>query len=306
MIYTLTLNPSIDYYLSVARFAEGTTMRSGTERMEVGGKGINVSLMLRNLLVESEAILCTAGFTGAEIERLLVSKGLSLRVVHLAHGNSRINVKVKSNLESEINGAGPELTEDAVQELKGTLAELTAEDTLVISGSVSSIDEITWEELLQELQDHKVSFVCDMTGSRLKAALRFHPMLVKPNLDELKDFFGVEIKNQSQVETYALKLHEMGAEYVLVSLGEAGAVMVSSNGKVYSSKAPEGTLRSSVGAGDSMVAGFLAARHSVKKSSIADREQELLHYCVACGSATAFSDGFAQLHQVEELMERMR
>lgn len=296
MIYTLTLNPSIDYYVTVDAFLEGTTMRTRTECMKVGGKGINVSLMLKNLGIASEAILCVAGFTGAEIINQLGKKGISADPIYLEEGNSRINVKLKSHLESEVNGMGPKLTEASFASLLEKLAELTENDVLVLSGSMpASVSSEQFRELLELLKKKRIPFVADLSGSRLLQVLPYHPLLVKPNMAELNEIFGVELKEISEISEYAVRLREMGAQNVMVSLGDQGGILAVDD-MVYITNAPEGEPVSTVGAGDSMVAGFLAAGDR--------RGKNLLRFCVACGSASAFSHEFATLEEVEELIQR--
>lgn len=301
MIYTVTLNPSLDYVVDVKDFCVGAVNRSGREVILPGGKGINVSLMLKALGCETRAMGFLAGFTGKEIRRLLFEEGLPEDFLFTENGFSRINVKLKSEEETEINGAGPQISaeerEALLMKLEGMLRE---GDTLVISGSAPrSLGSDIYAEMLRRVSGRSVRVAVDISGSALWELLPFRPFLVKPNHHELGELFGVCIRSADDAVFYAHKLAERGAENVLVSLAGDGAVLVTESGVHYAA-APEGTVVNSVGAGDSAVAGFLAGMLSGKGEAYA------LSLAVAAGSATAFSEGIAKKEDVFSLREQVK
>ncbi len=297
MIYTLTVNPSLDYIVDVEHFCEGKVNRTFGEKIVAGGKGINVSIVLNNLGVRNRALGFAAGFTGHEIELRLREKGVDADFIRLEGGVSRINVKLRSDCESEINGMGPNIPFAAVEELYARLDSLCAGDILVLAGSIPScLSESFYSDVMARLEDRGVLFVVDASGSLLKRALCHGPFLVKPNNHELGGIFGVAITSREEAVPYALRLREMGARNVLVSLAGEGAVLAAEDGKVYSLPAPRGTLVNSVGAGDSMVAGFIAGYE--KSHSY----EEALRMGICTGSASAFSGELADAAGVEALL----
>lgn len=299
MIYTVTLNPSLDYVMQLEYFKEGEINRSIEECVMPGGKGINVSLLLRNLGVPNVAIGFVAGFTGREIERFLVERGVTADFVSVEQGVSRINVKVHAEKETEINGSGPVVDENALHMLLEKVEKLTGEDTLVLAGSVpGSIPQSIYADIAKGLCEKGVSLVVDAEKTLLKEVLRYNPFLIKPNHKELADFFECEIHMLEDVKKYAVALKKLGAKNVLVSMAGDGAVLVSSDEKVYFCSAPDGKVIHSTGAGDSMVAGFLYA----KQNNFSDIDA--LRFSVCAGSATAFSEDLADKQSVFDLFEK--
>lgn len=296
MIYTLTLNPSLDYYVYVDDLEKGKTNRSKKEFIFPGGKGINVSLVLKNLGADSIALGFPAGFSGKEIERLLIERGIQTNFIFTALGLSRINVKIKGKEETEINGNGPMIEEGDILSLLEKLDDLKDNDVLILSGSVpGSLSSSVYSDILKRISSKKVITVVDTTGDALLNTLPYHPFLIKPNNYELEEIFNVPIKSKDSAIEYAKKLCERGAENVLVSLAGDGAVLVSSNGKVFVSAAPYGKVVNSVGAGDSMVAGFIHEYLATK-----DLESAFIK-SVCAGSASAFSEGMATIEDINEL-----
>ena len=301
MIYTLTVNPSLDYMIQVPQFTTGIVNRSSLEKVIAGGKGINVSLMLKNLGVESCALGFVAGFTGMEIERQLQEKNVRTDFVHLKNGLSRINVKIKSEQESEINANGPEIQKDEIDELFNKLNELKENDILVLAGSIPrTLPDDFYAQIMQKLVTKKIRFVVDAEKRILMEALKFKPLLVKPNNFELGQIFDVELNTRDDVVPYAKKIHELGAANVLVSLAGEGAVLVDENENVFTSAAPKGNVINSVGAGDSMVAGFIS-----EYITTADTEKSF-YKGICSGSASAFNTGFATKEMVDKLYASVR
>ncbi len=305
MIYTITLNPALDYFVAVNDFALGKTNRTSTEHMLPGGKGINVSTVLRNLGLESTALGFVAGFTGEEIEKRVRELGVKTDFVVLSEGMSRINWKLLNCEGTEINGKGPLITEEALVLLLDKLGKLEAGDVLVLSGSIpAGLPEDIYKQILQRLLNQEVMVVVDAAEKLLLNTLPYHPFLIKPNRDELGEMFGVKIKDRDHALVYAQKLRQMGARNVLVSLAGEGAVLVDETGREYESPAPKGTLVNGVGAGDSMVAGFLAGflyggLKQGEGGNLEDRYQEAFYTAIAAGSASAFSDKLATKEQME-------
>lgn len=285
MIYTVTFNPSLDYIVTVKEFALGKTNRTVTEQMLPGGKGINVSTVLANLGIESTALGFTAGFTGEEIVKRVQNLGFTCDFIRVPEGFSRINIKMKDFDGTEINGKGPVIGAAEVEQLFRRLDQLKEGDVLVLAGSIpASMPDSTYRDIMSRLSDKGILFVVDATGELLLNVLEYHPFLIKPNNHELGEIFGVQLKTREAVIPYARKLRERGARNVLVSMAGQGAVLVDENGAVYELPAPLGKLVNAVGAGDSMVAGFLAG-WMLKK--------EYLHAFkmgIAAGSASAFSE----------------
>lgn len=301
MIYTVTLNPSLDYFLSVEHFSIGKTNRSTEEVYRPGGKGINVSWVLHNLGLESTALGFLAGFTGQEIKRQMESTGITTDFIELPRGMSRLNVKIKQMDATEINASGPVLSKENLKQLRQKLAVLKKEDILILSGSLpGSVPTDIYKTLMEEVQGKEIPVIVDAIGDALLKTLPLHPFLIKPNHQELSELFCVELTTREQVVPYAKKLQEQGAGNVLVSLGGAGAVLLDQNGMVHESDVPRGKLINAVGAGDSMVAGFLTGYLE---------KQDMEHaFCmgVAAGSASAFSEGLADRETVEQLYRQIR
>ena len=299
MIYTVTFNPSLDYIIQVDNFTVGAINKTYFEKILPGGKGINVSIVLSNLGHESIALGFMAGFTGNEIENRLKDYGCGTDFIQISEGLSRINVKMKTNEETEINGQGPLISKDELETLYAKLDQIKAEDLLVISGSIpSSLPDNMYELIMQRLSNKKVKIIVDATRNLMKKVLPYHPFLIKPNNYELGEIFDVELKTRESVIPYARKLQEMGAVNVLVSMAGEGAVLIDENGKVYQRQAPKGQVINSVGAGDSMVAGFIAGY----LESNGDYEKAFLKG-IAAGSASAFSENLASKEEVNELLK---
>lgn len=300
MIYTVTFNPALDYVVKVEHFTLGEVNRTAEEHIFYGGKGINVSAVLANLGHESRALGFVAGFTGEEIERGVRSLGFESDFIHVARGMSRINVKLKSDQESEINGMGPEITSQDVDKLFEKLEDLKQGDVLVLSGSIpSSIDRGIYERILSSLEDRGILAVVDAEKELLLNVLKYHPFLIKPNNHELGDMFGIILKSQEEIAEYARKLQHMGAGNVLVSMAGDGALLVTEDGQVHRMGVAEGTVKNSVGAGDSMVAGFLAGY--LENGDYG----QALRLGTAAGGATAFSDGLGTKDRIMELYEAL-
>ena len=301
MIYTLTMNPAIDYVVRLNHPLEaGEINRSAGEDIQFGGKGINVSNMLRNLGRETVTLGFVAGETGAWLERGLAEMGLTTRFVRLARGMTRINVKVKAGEETEINGMGPVIGPEDMEKLYAQLDGLAAGDALVLSGSVpGSLGSDAYEKLLARLEGRQILTVVDAAGALLTRGLKHRPFLIKPNDRELAELFRKSMEGEADITAAARELQAMGARNVLVSRGPAGALLVDETGAVHRRKAPAGAVINSVGAGDSMVAGFLAGWLETGDYDAA------LKMGVAAGSATAFSLGLADRAAVEKLLTEM-
>ena len=293
MIYTVTFNPSLDYIVSVEDFRLGLTNRTSSELLLPGGKGINVSTVLRNLGIENTALGFIAGFTGDEIVRRLEAMGVKNGFIRLEEGISRINLKLKSIDGTEINGQGPDIDEGKVRQLIGQLGKLGRGDVLFLSGSIpASMPDDVYRKIMELLEGKGVRIVVDATKDLLLNVLPYRPFLIKPNNHELGEIFGEELKTRPSVIPYARKLQELGAVNVLVSMAGEGAVLVSEDGSVYESPAPKGTLINGVGAGDSMVAGFMAGYMEKQDYEYA------FHMGTAAGSASAFSENLATKEEI--------
>lgn len=301
MIYTVTFNPSLDYIVSVNDFALGMTNRTATERMLPGGKGINVSIVLKQLGVENTALGFAAGFVGDEIIRSVEEAGVQADFIRIPEGVSRINVKLKNIDGTEINGMGPDISAEKLEELLAKLDGMQEGDLLILAGSIpKSLPNDIYRNILERMERKNIITAVDATGDLLKNVLACHPFLVKPNNHELGELFGVKITEREQVAPYAKKLQEQGARNVLVSMGGQGAVLVAETGEVYLAEAPEGELKNSVGAGDSMVAGFISGWISQKNYEHAFRMG------VATGSASAFSENLATRQEVQDVYARTK
>ena len=300
MIYTVTFNPSLDYIISLDDFQLGKTNRTTYERLLPGGKGINVSTVLYNLGIESTALGFVAGFSGQEIIRKAKKLGFTCDFIEVKNGYSRINVKMTDFDGTEINGIGPAIDACELETLMQRLGALNAGDVLVLAGSIpKSLPASIYKDILEKLENRGVLFVVDASKNLLRNVLEHHPFLIKPNHHELGELFGVQIAKKEEVEPYVRQLQEMGARNVLVSMGAEGAVLLDENGQVYMLPAPKGTLINAVGAGDSMVAGFLAGWLENHEYSHAFK------MAVAAGSASAFSEGFASKEEITALYEAM-
>lgn len=299
MVYTVTFNPAIDYVVHTGEMKLGATNRSEKEEMYFGGKGINVSIVLRELGIDSKALGFTAGFTGEAIEKGLSEMGIDADFVRLKNGNSRINVKIKSTEETELNGQGPDIDEAAINALFAKLDRLSDGDTLILAGSIpSSLPSDIYEKILGRLSGRNIKTVVDATKDLLLNVLKYKPFLVKPNNHELGEMFGAELKTDEEIEKYARKLQEMGAVNVLISMAGDGAMLIDEYGKMHRCGVCRGTVRNSVGAGDSMVAGFTAG-------SLKGDYEYALKLGTAAGGATAFSDGLAEKAKIDELLKTL-
>ncbi len=297
MIYTVTLNPSLDYIIGVENFREGVVNRTKYESILLGGKGINVSLMLDHLEIASKALGFLAGFTGEEIRRSLHKMGCCEEFIMVENGFSRINVKLKSGEETEINGTGPEINDSSLKILLSQIEDsLHRGDFLVLSGSVpKTIPQTIYRDIAKRISEKCIHLIVDASKNLLLEVLPYHPFLIKPNHHELSEIFGVSVESKADASFYAAKLRELGAENVLVSMAEKGSVLVTKD-SVYYADAPKGTVINSVGAGDSMVAGFLAGY-------LTDGLYETaLRLASAAGSASAFSEGIADGDDVRALL----
>ena len=293
MVYTVTFNPSLDYIVTVDDFKLGLTNRTTSELMLPGGKGINVSIVLSNLGIENTAIYFSAGFVGDEITKRVKESGIRSEEIRIDEGCSRINLKLKSIDGTEINGMGPVISEESIGRLYEKLEAIEEGDTLVLAGSIpSSMPETIYSDIMGKLSGRGVRVVVDATKDLLMNVLKYKPFLIKPNNHELGEIFGVTLETRESVVPYAKKLLELGAQNVIISMAGEGAVFVSSDGQVYMREAPKGKLVNGVGAGDSMVAGFIAGYLT---------EGDLLHAFkmgLSSGSASAFSEFLATKEEV--------
>lgn len=300
MIYTLTVNPSLDYIVDVTNLEIGKVNRTQSERIIAGGKGLNVSTMLKNLGIESTALGFIAGFTGTEIERQISQSGIITNFIHLDQGSSRINVKLRSDTETEVNGQGPVIPAQKLQELFTKLDVLQKDDILVLAGSIpNTLPSTLYSDIMKRLCDKGVLFAVDATKDLLLKTLEYKPFVIKPNNHELSEIFGVNLNTREEVVPYAKKLIEKGAQNVLVSMGSQGAVLVCDDGSVYMSAAPKIKAVYTVGAGDSMVAGFIAGWTQTKDY------QTALKMGLSSGSATASQEGFGSKEDVELLFNNL-
>ncbi|MDE6929770.1 MAG: 1-phosphofructokinase [Lachnospiraceae bacterium] len=300
MIYTVTFNPALDYVVRVQDFTPGAVNRTCSEHIFYGGKGINVSAVLATLGFESTALGFIAGFTGDEIERGVKTLGFQSDFIRVKEGMSRINVKLKSNEESEINGMGPRITAEDVNGLFDKLEQLKEGDVLVLSGSIpASMDDRIYETIMAKLSGRGLRVVVDAEKGLLLNVLKYHPFLIKPNNHELGQMFGRVLKTEEEIAEHARRLQDMGAGNVLISMAGDGALLVTETGELYRLGVARGTVKNSVGAGDSMVAGFLAGflqngdyEHALKLGT-------------AAGGATAFSDGLGVKSEIMKLYETL-
>lgn len=298
MIYTVTFNPSLDYIVSVEDFQLGMTNRTDSELLLPGGKGINVSTVLKNLGIENTALGFIAGFTGDEIRRKVEEIGVKADFIQIREGVSRINLKLKSIDGTEINGQGPDIGKEKVEELLSRLDGLREGDVLVLAGSIpASMPDDIYKNIMKRLTGKGIMIAVDATRDLLINVLEYHPFLIKPNNHELGEIFNTEIRTREEVIPYARKLQEMGACNVLVSMAGEGAVLAASDGSCHMAPAPKGDLVNAVGAGDSMVAGFLAGWME-KKDYV-----HAFHMGIAAGSASAFSEYLAKREEIEAVYQ---
>lgn len=300
MIYTVTFNPSLDYIVTLDDFKLGLTNRTSSETLLPGGKGINVSIVLQNLGVANTALGFVAGFTGKEIEQELQNLGVRSGFIHLEEGFSRINLKLQSFDGTEINGQGPAIGEDKLRELMGQLESLEKGDVLFLAGSIpATMPDDIYQKIMEKLDKKEVTIVVDATNRLLENVLDYHPFLIKPNNHELGEIFHRELKTREEVIPYGKELQKRGARNVLVSMAGEGAVLIAEDGSIYSSPAVKGTLVNGVGAGDSMVAGFMAGWMDKKDY------QHAFYMGMAAGSATAFSKHLAEKDRIMQIYCRL-
>lgn len=295
MIYTFTPNPSLDYIIGVDNYQNGAVNRTAYEKLMPGGKGINVSIVLKNLGISSTALGFCAGFTGEKIKEMLNDKGIISDFIDLKNGNSRINVKIKANDETEINAQGPDVDDNAIDKLLTKIKSLQKGDFLILAGSIpKNLPKTFYKEILSYVSD-RVNTVVDATGELLLNTLPFSPFLIKPNKFELEEIFNIKLDNENKIKSAAKKLQEMGAVNVLVSLGGEGAVLLTENNEFYKLFAPKGKVINTTGSGDSMVAGFI--------SGFIEKNDYLyaLKRGIASGSASAFSAELATLDEINKI-----
>ncbi len=301
MIYTVTFNPAIDYVMNVPGLVPGEVNRSESESVFFGGKGINVSVVLRQLGKESTALGFIAGFTGDAIRRGVEDAGITCDFIHLENRLSRINVKVKAGRETDLNGKGPDIPANAVAELFEKLKKLEKGDVLILAGSIPpDLPKDIYEKILASLSGKDVLCVVDATGDLLKNVLEYKPFLIKPNHHELGEIFGKTLTTTEEIAFYAKEMQKMGARNVLVSRAGDGALLADETGRVHIIGTAKGHVVNSVGAGDSMVAGFLAGWLEKHDYAYA------LALGSAAGSATAFSEGLAEKALIYQLLEEIQ
>ena len=300
MIYTITFNPALDYISQVENFEIGKINRTQTEKILPGGKGLNVSTVLRNLWIESTALGFIAGFTGEELKRDIEQRGIKTDFINVEKGLTRINVKISSKEETALNGNGPEITDEDIEQLFEKINNIKNEDTVILAGNIPKcINNNIYEIICKKLEQNKVRFIVDATKELLMNVLKYKPFLIKPNKEELEETFKEKIETKEEIIEHAKKLQKMGAQNVLISLGEEGAILVTSENKEYFINAPKGKVLNTVGAGDSMVAGFVAG---YEKSG--DYEYAF-KMGIATGSASAFSMDLATAEQVADLLKEI-
>lgn len=298
MIYTVTFNPALDYLMYVDELQSNDINRTVGEQLFYGGKGINVSVILSRLGIENKALGFLAGFSGHQLEEMLDADSIDNDFVYLKKGYTRINVKIKSSKEIDINANGPEIDSDDINALFQKLEDLQKGDCLVLAGSIpNTLPNNIYEKILDRLKDKGIDFVVDATGDLLKNVLKYKPLMVKPNHHELGEIFGVEINTLDDIKLYGKKLQEMGAKNVLISRGKNGAALLDENGELHTTQNVEGKIVSSVGCGDSMVAGFLAGYYKSGDYSYA------LKLGSACGNATAFSPNLATKEEIDKMLQ---
>ena len=300
MIYTITFNPALDYISQVDNFEIGKINRTRTEKILPGGKGLNVSTVLKNLEIESTALGFIAGFTGDELKKDIEQRGIKTDFIKVKNGNTRINVKISSKEETALNGNGPEITEENIQELLEKIEKIKKGDIVILAGNIPKcINNNIYEIICKTLEQNNVRFIVDAPKELLMNVLKYKPFLIKPNKEELEETFKEKIETKEDIVSHAKKLQSMGAQNVLISLGGDGAILVTTDNEVYFSKAPKGKVVNTVGAGDSMVAGFIAG---YEKNG--DFEQAF-KMGIATGSASAFSMNLATAEEVASLLKEI-
>ena len=301
MIYTVTLNPSIDYVIKVDKLTTGNINRVNEEHVYPGGKGINVTRILKSLDNDNIALGFVSGFTGDYIINSLQELNLKSDFIKVKEGFTRINVKVKSEEETEINGQGPKISEEELNQFYKVIDKLVDGDILILSGSIPScLDERLYESIMKKVEDRDIKVIVDATKNLLLNVLKYKPFLIKPNNHELAEMFNVELNSTEDVVFYARKLKEMGAQNVLISMGKDGALLITENDEVFASSVAKGEVINSVGAGDSMVAGFIAGY--LKSNSY----EEALRLGAASGGATAFSSDLATREFIDKLVDEIK
>ncbi len=301
MIYTVTFNPSLDYVVYMDHFTVGDINRARREMIYPGGKGINVALVLGHLKIPAQMLGFTAGFTGKEIQRLVEKHGGTCKFIMLDEGYSRINLKISSQHETAVNGTGPHIPQEKLQALMRQIDGISAGDTLVLAGSIpADIPDNMYEQILKRLQGRNINIAVDATGDLLKKVIKYRPFLIKPNHLELGELFSAELHTEEEITICAKRLQAMGARNVLVSRGKDGALLAGEDGCVYRMPSPAGTLVNSVGAGDSMVAGFLAGF-----AASGGNLQEALKMGICAGSASAFHEWLATKTEIMALYQTM-
>ena len=300
MIYTITFNPALDYISQVEDFEVGKINRTKTEKILPGGKGLNVSIVLKNLAYNSTALGFIAGFTGEELKKQIEDYGIKTDFIKVKKGITRINVKISSKEETALNGNGPEILKEDIQNLLDKIDKIKKDDIVILAGNVpKGINNNIYEIICVNLEKNGVTYIVDATKELLINVLKYKPFLIKPNKEELEETFKVKIETKEDIILYAKKLQLMGAQNVLVSLGGDGAILVTAEDNVYFCKAPKGKVLNTVGSGDSMVAGFLAGY--LKKQDY----EYALKMGIATGSASAFSMDLATIKDVETLLRKM-
>lgn len=308
MIYTITFNPALDYTVQVEKFEIGKINRTKSENILAGGKGLNVSIILKRLGIENTALSFIAGFTGKELERKIRQYNIETEFIEANRGYTRINVKISSleknsliqESETALNGNGPEITEDDIEKLLQKIQNINSNDIVILSGNIPKcINENIYEIICKELDGKNVKFVVDASQKLLMNCLKYKPFFIKPNKEELAETFNTKIETKEEIIIYAKKLQEKGAQNVLISLGGDGAILLTEKNEVYYSNTPKGQVINTVGAGDSMVAGFVAGY--LKKKDY----KEALKLGIASGSATAFSAGLAMNEEINGLLKQI-
>lgn len=299
MIYTVTFNPSLDYVVQAEKLVTGEVNRMTSEAVFPGGKGVNVSVILSNLGMENTALGFTAGFTGRELKERLQESGIRAEFIELKNGLTRINVKVNAGEETELNGQGPDITQEAIEELFAKLDTLQENDVLVLAGSIpNTLPADIYEQIMERLAGRKIRVTVDATKDLLLNVLKYHPFLIKPNNHELGEMFGKVLETEEEIIHYAGKLQEMGAVNVLISMAGDGAVLLTEQGEIFRKKPVKGTVVNSVGAGDSMVAGFMCGYLNTGSY------ERALELGTAAGSATAFESWLASREKITALLDR--
>ena len=298
MIYTVTLNPSIDYIVRLGDLKPGVTNRSDSDEYYVGGKGINISCVLAELGINSTALGFTAGFTGEAIENGIKNSRVTTDFIRLDSGFSRINIKIKAGGETEINGQGPDISGEKFDALMHKLGHIQNGDTLILAGSIpNTMPDDTYERMLEKTKDKDIRIIVDATKKLLVNSLKYKPFLIKPNRQELSEIFGVDVKTEEDTEKFAKELQKLGAKNVLVSLGGEGAVLIDEFGNKHKAGALKQQAINTVGSGDSMVAGFVAGYEKEKSYPYA------LKLGSVCGNATALLPGLATKAKIDELLK---